>query len=109
MSDAALSVDNERFRNKYRIPSSRLKDWNYAANGAYFITICNKYREYTFGEVAAGKMILSDIGKAADELWKQISALHDFIVLDEWVIMPNHIHGIITTRSQAPAWECNCS
>jgi len=84
-----------KFRNKYRIESSRLRNWDYSSDGAYFITICTKDREHFFGEIVDGKMQFSENGKMAGEFWEGIETKHDFVILDEWVVMPNHIHGII--------------
>ncbi|MGM0647167.1 MAG: hypothetical protein ACQESZ_02125, partial [Bacteroidota bacterium] len=56
-------MGQERFRNKYRIPSTRLQNWDYGWHGAYFITICTKHREHFFGEIYDGEMELSEIGK----------------------------------------------
>jgi len=83
------------FANKYRIESARLKNWDYSSNGLYYITICVKNRECVFGNKANGKMILSDIGKTAENCWCEIPRHFPFVKLDEYVIMPNHIHGII--------------
>ncbi len=83
------------FANKYRIESARLKNWDYSSNGAYYITICVKDRECVFGNTSNGKIILSDIGKTAENCWCEIPRHFPFVNLDEYVIMPNHIHGII--------------
>ena len=75
--------------------SPRWKKWDYSTPGIYFITICTKNREQYFGEVRQGKMILSQIGIIADLLWYEIKNHHKNVELDEYVIMPDHIHGII--------------
>jgi putative transposase len=75
--------------------SPRWKEWDYSTPGIYFITICTKNRETYFGEVRQGKMILSQIGIIADLLWYEIKNHHKNVELDEYVIMPDHIHGII--------------
>lgn len=85
----------EKYQNKYRIRSARLQNWDYGWNGAYFVTICTKNREYYFGEIANEKMILSEIGENADDCWLQIPKHFPFVKLDVHVVMPNHIHGII--------------
>ena len=73
----------------------RLKHWNYADDGYYFITICTGNREHFFGEVINSKMKLSNIGKLSDRCWQEIPEHFPFTVLDEYMIMPNYIHGII--------------
>ena len=83
------------YKNKFRIESTRLKDWDYSANGAYYITICVKNREYLFGNINDGKLILSDLGQFAERCWREIPIHFPFVQLDEFIIMPNHVHGII--------------
>lgn len=83
------------YKNKYRIESSRLKKWDYSAPGHYFITICTKDRKCLFGNVTRGKMILSEMGKIAEQYWREIPDHFNHVKLDEFVVMPNHIHGII--------------
>jgi REP element-mobilizing transposase RayT len=85
----------DKFQNKYRIPSARLQNWDYRWAGAYFITLCTHHRQHFFGEIANGKMQLSEIGKIANELWYQIPHHAKNVELGAFVIMPNHIHGII--------------
>jgi len=85
----------EKFQNKYRIPSSRLQNWDYGQHAAYFVTICTQGRECYLGEVVHGKMNLSGIGIIADILWHEIKNHAPNIELGEFVVMPNHVHGII--------------
>ena len=85
----------EKFQNKYRIPSARLQYWDYGWNAAYFITICTKDRACVFGEIKNGSMNLSGIGIIADVLWYEIKNHAKDIELGEFIVMPNHIHGII--------------
>lgn len=86
---------NDKFQNKYRILSARLQNWNYASEGAYFITICTKDRIHYFGEIENQIMILSNIGVIADLMWYEIKNHAKNIELGEFVVMPNHIHGIL--------------
>ncbi|MBU1089397.1 hypothetical protein KKF38_01215 [Patescibacteria group bacterium] len=85
----------ELFRDKYRIPSARLKGWDYAADGYYFVTVYTKDHEEFFGEVVNKKMALSGIGKIVDEEWREAEEIRGNVELDVWVTMPNHIHGIL--------------
>ena len=85
----------DKFRNKYRIPSARLQNWDYGWNAAYFVTICTKNREHYFGEIAKDKMILSPDGIIADVLWYEINNHANNVELNVFQVMPNHIHGII--------------
>jgi putative transposase len=83
------------FHNKYRITSARLKNWDYSRPGAYFITICAAGRERFFGRVERGKMILSEIGEIADSRWRDIPCHFPSVHLDEFGMMPDHLHGIV--------------
>ncbi|MEI9945145.1 MAG: transposase [Chitinophagaceae bacterium] len=84
-----------KYQNKYRIASARLSSWDYCSNVGYFITICTANREHYFGQIINGIIQLSEQGSMADHCWSQIPNHFSFAVLGEWVIMPNHIHGII--------------
>ena len=86
---------SEKFQNKYRLASTRLQDWDYGWSAAYFVTICTKDREYFFGEINDDVMKLSEIGKLAENFWLEIPQHFPFVILDAFVVMPNHVHGII--------------
>lgn len=88
-----------RFQNKYRIASARLQNWDYSWAGAYFITICTQNREHYFGEIKNKKMILSPIGVIADILWYEIPHYAKNVESEAFVVMPNHIHGILIINS----------
>jgi putative transposase len=75
--------------------SNRLKNYDYSQNGMYFVTICTKNREKLFGEVVNGEMMLNYVGKITEQCWLKISIHFPYISLDKFVIMPNHIHGIL--------------
>ena len=85
----------DKFAGKYRIPSARAAWWDYSSDGVYFVTICTDKRTHFFGEVVNKEMILSTLGKIAHLYWQQIPQHFPFVLLDEFVIMPNHVHGII--------------
>jgi REP element-mobilizing transposase RayT len=84
-----------KYQNKYRIPSARLQSWDYGANGAYFITICTQKREHFFGEIVNGAMQLNEMGQLAEKYWLEIPDHFPFVELGNFVVMPNHTHGII--------------
>jgi putative transposase len=88
-------MSQDKFQNKYRNGTFRAQWWNYGWNGAYFVTICTQGRECYFGEIKNGKMILSHVGVIAHLLWHEIPKHHQHIELGDFVVMPNHIHGII--------------
>jgi len=83
------------FKNTFRIESTRLKEWDYSNPWWYYVTINTKNHVESFGNVANGKMIINDLGKFAEKCWKDIPAHFPYIELDYYVVMPNHIHGII--------------
>jgi len=84
-----------KFKNKYRIPSTRLPNWDYSWPGWYFVTICTEERECFFRDVINGKMKLSEIGEIVKEEWLKTPKIRKNVKLDEWIIMPNHLHGVI--------------
>ena len=84
------------YKNKFRTESSRLKDWDYSIPWWYYVTICTKDMKCWFGEVNKGKMILNDLGKIAYHIWNETPKHYPAVELDYSVIMPNHVHGIIT-------------
>lgn len=86
---------SNKFKNKYRIKSARMPNWDYGSNGMYFITICTQNREYFFGEIIDKKMKLNQIGKLAEKYWHEIPQHFSFIKLGKFVVMPNHTHGIL--------------
>jgi len=75
--------------------SIRLQGYDYAQAGAYFITICTHQREYLFGQIANKEMKLNDVGLVVKQEWEKSAVLRPYIKLGEFVIMPNHFHGII--------------
>lgn len=75
--------------------SYRLKGYDYGKNGAYFITFCTKNRVPYFGEIINQEMILNEMGKIAHQLWLEIPNQFSFAKLENFVVMPDHIHGII--------------
>nr|VFK15997.1 MAG: hypothetical protein BECKLPF1236B_GA0070989_10879 [Candidatus Kentron sp. LPFa] len=76
--------------------SIRLRGYDYSQPGAYFLTICTQERECLFGDIVEGEMRLNHAGKIVAEEWRQTAAIRKEIQLDQWVVMPNHFHGILT-------------
>ncbi len=72
-----------------------MRNWDYGWNASYYITICTGGRECFFGNIEDGKVKLSEIGIFADKFWLEIPNHFHYVKLDEYIIMPNHIHGII--------------
>ncbi len=83
------------YQNKFKIKSARLHNYDYGQNGYYFITICTKDKELLFGNVVDEKMVLNNMGSIAYQYWEEITEHFDNVLLDEYIIMPNHIHGIV--------------
>lgn len=84
-----------KFQDKYRIESARLQGWDYRNAGAYFITICTHGRVHHFGECRDGKMKLSTMGLIVQGCWYEIPRLNDHVRLGEFIVMPNHVHGVL--------------
>ncbi|HLD27558.1 MAG TPA: transposase [Patescibacteria group bacterium] len=78
--------------------SIRLSGYDYSQPGYYFITICTKNRENLFGEIKRNKMVLSAFGHLVKRHWQQIPRVRRNVALDAFIIMPNHIHGIIVIK-----------
>ena len=89
------------YRNRYRIESARCPGWDYTSNGGYFVTICTKNRQCWFGEVRDGEMHLSAIGAIAQQYWGEIPQHCRDVQLDAFVLMPNHVHGILIIDNSA--------
>ena len=89
------------FKEKYRIPSTRLAVRDYSSPGQYFVTLCTKGHACFFGTVQEDRVIRSKAGEIVAEEWQRTAALRRNVTLDEWQIMPNHLHGIIVICREA--------
>jgi REP element-mobilizing transposase RayT len=83
------------FRETYRIESARKPYWDYCCPGWYFVTICTKNRRPLFGKVVDDEVDLSAIGGYTAGCWQEVPAHHRNVEIDEFIVMPNHVHGII--------------
>lgn len=90
-----LRKPDHLFRGTFRNASARCTPWDYASTGAYFVTINTKGRLPWFGEVRDGVMDLSAMGRIAQECWGMIPTHHPNVTLDTFVVMPDHMHGIV--------------
>jgi putative transposase len=81
--------------------SIRLPDYDYTADGAYFLTICTYEKACVFGEIVRGAMIPNEWGKIVREEWEKTAILREYIELDVFVVMPNHFHGILVIKDMA--------
>ncbi|GAB3909614.1 transposase [Larkinella knui] len=86
---------DDLYKHKYRIPSTRLQSWDYGTNAAYFVTICTHERHHAFGSIQNGEMQLNAAGKIAAEIWQFLPTQFPYVILDEFVVMPNHMHGLL--------------
>ncbi|MFQ5613647.1 MAG: transposase [Anaerolineae bacterium] len=101
-----------RFKDKYRIETTRLPGWDYTSAGWYFVTICTRDRQMFFGHIENGEMHLSPIGEIAAQFWCEIPQhTAGSVTLDAWVVMPNHVHGIIVIHDtpMVETLQCNVS
>ncbi|MCC3153546.1 transposase [Hymenobacter sp. BT770] len=90
------------FQDKYRIPSARLPGYDYGQSGMYFITVCTKNRQPYFGNIEvpdndwnAAFLQATALGKKAAECWSAIPHHTSFVQLDAFILMPDHLHGIL--------------
>ena len=90
----------EKWLGKYRIPSARASWWDYANDGSYFITICTDKRQHFFGACKDGKMQLSTIGAIVQGFWYEIPKHFPFVELGAFVVMPNHVHGVLILKNE---------
>ena len=81
--------------------SIRLKGYDYRLNGAYYITICSYHKQYLFGEIVEGNMERNLLADTVEAVWYRLPLHFKFIELDTFIVMPNHIHGIIVIQNQA--------
>lgn len=80
--------------------SIRLKNYDYSQKGSYFITIVTQNRKHLFGKIEDGKMILSSVGRIVEEEWLNTIQLRPNVSLGEFIIMPDHMHMIVTITTQ---------
>ncbi len=86
------------FRKRYRIPSARLKAWDYRRPGMYFVTICTWGRDRCLGEVIGGQVEASVYGEIVAREWQRIPERQPRVDLDTWIVMPDHLHGILMLK-----------
>ena len=75
--------------------SMRLPGYDYSQAGAYFVTICTRGRVCVLGDVVDGRVRLSEFGRLAHSVWSELPRHYSHVRLDAWVVMPNHVHGIV--------------
>ena len=96
-----MTISPLKFKQKFRISSTRLKEWDYGTPGYYFVTICTKNRVHWFGDVSLDRMIFSPVGEIAVQYWERIPHIYPNICLDAWAVMPNHMHAIVIIKEMS--------
>ncbi len=102
---------SSEFQVRRRVSSMRLKNWDYSSPGFYFITICTKNREHFFGKIVGTKgaahqtMQLSEIGRIVAEEWENTKYIRKNVIIDEWIVMPDHFHGIVMINETENGFE----
>lgn len=87
----------------YHRRSVRLKGYDYSQAGAYFVTICTQNRRCMFGDIADGQMALNDAGWMVQAVWDELPNHYADVELDSFIVMPNHVHGIVVLRDMVGA------
>ena len=87
-----------KFRNKYRVESHRRPDWDYAGNGMYYLTVVTQNRICLFGKIKKNRIVLSEIGKIANAEWYKSFEIRKELFLNEFILMPNHLHAIVIIK-----------
>ncbi len=85
---------------KHHRRSIRLKDYDYSQPGVYFVTLCSWNRECLFGEIVDEEMGLNEYGLVVQQEWIQTGTMRSNVTLDEFTIMPNHLHGILIIHDE---------
>lgn len=87
---------------KHHRRSIRLKGYDYSQAGAYFVTICAQDRACLFGDVVDGEMRVNGAGWMVESIWNEMPVFYTGVETDEFVVMPNHVHGIVVLVGAAP-------
>lgn len=96
-----MSFNPILYNEKYRIPTSRLKNRNYG-KGLYHIVLCTKERKYYFGDIRDNEMHYSSIGTFTKECIEGLNQYYPFAMIETYQVMPNHIHLLISLSENAP-------
>jgi putative transposase len=96
-------ADDLLFRKRYRIPSARYPGWDYRWAGVYSVTVCTLDRMRCLSTIVEGEVSLSPLGEIVAEEWLAIPHHHPRVHLDEWILMPDHMHGILIFHGKTPA------
>ncbi|MDO8529299.1 MAG: hypothetical protein Q7S18_01380 [bacterium] len=86
---------------------NRLQNYDYSQNGLYFVTVCTKDRIECFGKIKNGEITLNELGKIVEKCWLEIPNHFSNSILGEFIIMPNHVHGIVEINNILPKFVGN--
>ncbi|MGH9404578.1 MAG: transposase [Terriglobia bacterium] len=92
---AAPVFDDAVNRGDHHRRSIRLRGYDYSSCGFYFVTVCTENRECALGEIVSGSVALCGAGRIVSETWASVAQRFSTVALDDYVVMPNHVHGII--------------
>jgi REP element-mobilizing transposase RayT len=81
--------------------SIRLRGYDYSQPGSYYVTLCRQSKEHLFGQIVEGEMHRNELGDYVARCWQWLAKQYPYVVLDEWTVMPNHLHGIIVITDGA--------
>jgi REP element-mobilizing transposase RayT len=98
-----------KYENKYRIESFRLRSWDYSTPWWYYVTVNTKNHFEYFGQISNSKVLLNEFGLVTKNCWEDIPKHFPIIELDYFIIMPNHLHGIIIINDPGRDVACNVS
>lgn len=109
---------SDHHNNRFRINSTRLTNWDYGSNASYFVTICTGNKQPYFGEIIQTGSLMENVaslqatalGACASEFWTDIPLHFPFVELDDYIIMPDHVHGILLfNKPDHHTWQHNKS
>lgn len=90
-----MNLSKNTCQSQYHRRSIRLKEYDYSQEGYYYVTLCTHNRQCIFGEIIEEQMQLNHLGQIAQQNWNKIPIYFPHIMLDEFIIMPNHVHGVL--------------
>ena len=92
---------NYKINKQYRLPH-----YDYSTTGYYFVTLCTRNHVCHMGRIEEEKIVMNSIGKIATEVWENIPNIYELVGIDEFIVMPNHIHGIVIIRENYLSSDC---
>ena len=99
-----MKYENEKHHRR----SIRLKGYDYSRCGAYFVTICTQERLCFFGDVVGGEIIVNEAGAMMRRTWSQLPEKYRGVQIDAFVVMPNHVHGIVLIDGNSSVGAAPC-